>query len=134
MPPPFSLTLPAPAADIDRHGHLNNVAYVRLVQEVAAAHWHAVSTPELRAELSWFVRRHEIDYHKPIRGGDVLELTTWVGEPTAATWERFVEIRTTPDGVLMASARTVWVLVDAATVRPRRIDARLKGLFPTAPG
>jgi acyl-CoA thioester hydrolase len=127
---PFTLTVPAPADDIDRHGHLNNVAYVRLVQEVAVAHWHAVSTAELRDEVSWFVRRHEIDYHKPVRAGDVLDLVTWVGEPTAATWERFVEIRTTPDGVLMATARTVWVLVDAKTARPRRIDARLKGLFP----
>jgi acyl-CoA thioesterase FadM len=37
--PPFSITLPAPADDIDRHGHLNNVAYLRLVQDVAVAHW-----------------------------------------------------------------------------------------------
>ena len=127
----FALTVPVPSEDIDRHGHMNNVAYVRLVQEIATAHWYAVSTPELRREVSWFVRRHEIDYHKPIRGGDVLELVTWVGEPTAATWERFVEIRTT-DGTLMASARTVWVLVDATTARPKRIDAKLKGIFPTA--
>lgn len=128
--PPFTLTVPAPAEDIDRHGHLNNVAYVRLVQEVATAHWYTVSTPELRAEVSWFVRRHEIDYLKPVRAGAVLDLVTWVGEPTAATWERFVEIRCQPDGVVMASARTVWVLVDAKTARPRRIDARMKAIFP----
>jgi acyl-CoA thioester hydrolase len=128
MPPPFTLTVPAPAADIDRHGHLNNVAYVRLVQDVAAAHWDALTTPEQRAAVSWFVRRHEIDYHKPIRDGDVLELVTWVGEPTAATWERFVEIRTA-DGTVMATARTVWVLVDAATARPKRIDASMKAVF-----
>jgi acyl-CoA thioester hydrolase len=124
----FSLTVAVPDADIDRHGHLNNVAYVRLVQEAAAAHWQAVSTPELRAEVAWFVRRHEIDYLKPVRAGDVLELQTWVGEPTAATWERFVEIRSA-DGTVMASARTVWVLVDAATGRPKRIDLRLKEMF-----
>lgn len=129
--PRFTLTVPVPAEDIDRHGHLNNVAYVRLVQEIATAHWYAVSTPELRAEVSWFVRRHEIDYHKPIRDGDVLKLITWVGEPTAATWERFVEIRTA-DGTLMASARTVWVLVDAATARPKRIDQRIKEIFLSA--
>ena len=50
------------------------------------------------------------------------------GEPTAATWERFVEIRTTA-GTLMASARTVWVLVDATTARPKRIDAAMRGMF-----
>jgi acyl-CoA thioester hydrolase len=132
-PPRFTLTVPVPVEDIDRHGHLNNVAYVRLVQDVATAHWHTVSTPELRREVAWFVRRHEIDYHKPIRDGDALELITWVGEPTAATWERFVEIRTS-DGTLMASARTVWVLVDATTARPKRIDAALKGMFTSEAG
>lgn len=129
MPAPFSITVPVPVGDIDRHGHLNNVAYLRLVQDVAVAHWDAVSTPELRAELSWFVRRHEIDYHKPVRADDSLDLVTWVGEPTAATWERFVEIRRQSDAELMASARTIWVLVDATTARPRRIDSRLLGLF-----
>ncbi len=128
MPPRFTLTVPVPAEDIDRHGHLNNVAYVRLIQEAAAAHWHALSSPELRREVAWFVRRHEIDYLKPVRGGETLELVTWVGEPTAATWERFVEIRSA-DGTLMASARTVWVLVDPTTGRPKRLDAAMKGVF-----
>jgi acyl-CoA thioesterase FadM len=34
----------------------------------------------------------------------------------------------------MASARTVWVLVDAATGRPKRIDLRLKEMFGGKPG
>ena len=133
MPTRFTLTVPVPVEDIDRHGHLNHVAYVRLVQDVASAHWHTVSTPELRSEVSWFVRRHEIDYHKPIRERDARELITWVGEPTAATWERFVEIRTS-DGTLMASARRVWVLVDATTARPKRIDDSMRAAFTGEPG
>lgn len=128
-PPPYTLRVTPPAADIDRHGHLNNVAYVRLVQDAAVAHWQTAAPADLRDGLSWFVRRHEIDYLRPVRPADELDLVTWVGEPTAATWERFVEVRRAADGEVLARARTVWVLVDAATGRPRRIDARLRGLF-----
>jgi len=37
-----------------------------------------------------------------------------------------------PDGQLLVRARTVWVPLDAATARPRRIDARLTGCFAAA--
>lgn len=133
MVPRYTLAVPVPAADIDRHGHLNNVAYLRLVQDVAVAHWQAVAPADLQAAVSWVVRRHEIDYHKPVRPGDALDLVTWVGEPTAATWERFVEVRRQADDAVMAAARTVWVLIDRQSGRPRRIDGRLRGLF-LAPG
>ena len=123
----YTVTVPAPEADMDRHGHLNNVAYVRLVQEAAVAHWQAVAPADLLESVSWYVRRHEIDYHKPVRPGDTLDLVTWVGEPTAATWERFVEVRRGSE--LLAAARTVWVLIDRETGRPRRIDRRLRQLF-----
>src|SRR5436190_1697160 len=35
----FTLTLRVADADIDRQGHVNNVAFVRYVQEAAVAHW-----------------------------------------------------------------------------------------------
>ena len=126
---PYTLRVSPTAEDIDRHGHLNNVAYVRLVQDAAVAHWQSVASAELYEELSWFVRRHEIDYLKPVRPDDLLELVTWVGEPTAATWERHVEIRRVQDAEVLAKARTVWVLVDRQTGRPRRIDVWMRALF-----
>jgi acyl-CoA thioester hydrolase len=129
MSPPYTLRVPVPAADIDRHGHLNNVAHVRLVQDAAVAHWRAVAPADLRDAVSWVVRRHEIDYRLPVRPDDEIELVTWVGEPTAATWERFVEVRRAADGAVLTAARTVWVLIDAVTHRPRRIDAALRKLF-----
>ena len=127
MPPPYTLRVSPAAADFDRHGHLNNVATVKLVQDAAVAHWRAVAPDDLRDALTWYVRRHEIDYLKSVKPGDELDLVTWVGEPTAATWERFVDIRRGND--VLARARTVWVLVHADTGRPRRIDARLREVF-----
>ena len=127
MTPQYTMRVTPAAAHFDRHGHLNNVRYLRLVQDIAAAHWQVAVPADLRTDVTWFVRRHEIDYLRPVQPGDELIVVTWVGESTAATWERFVEVRR--GETVMAKARSVWVLVDAKSGRPRRIDARLRGLF-----
>ena len=79
-------------ADIDELGHVNNVVYVRWIQELAAAHWRSITSPEERAELAWVVVRHEIDYKAAARLGDALVGRTWVGDQTAATCERHTEV------------------------------------------
>lgn len=115
---------------IDRNRHVNNVAFVKLVQDAAVTHWRAVAPADVQAAVGWVVRRHEIDYLRPAFEGDELIISTWVGTPTAATWERFTEIRRPADGQTVVTARTVWVLVDATSGRPRRIDAALSALIP----
>jgi acyl-CoA thioester hydrolase len=132
MPPPtaYTLTVRVAPEDIDAQNHVNNVAYLQYVQDAAVAHWLAVAPAEIRTAVSWVVRRHEIEYRKPGFAGDELEIRTWVGEPTAATWERFTEVRRAADGELLVSARTVWVLIDAETRKPRRVDATFRGIFP----
>jgi acyl-CoA thioester hydrolase len=109
--------------DIDRQGHVNNVSFVRLVQDAAAGHWRAAAPDDVKAAYSWVVRRHEIDYLKPGFAGDELLVRTWVAEPSAATWDRFTEITRPADAAVLVKARTVWVLIDATTGRPRRVPA-----------
>jgi acyl-CoA thioester hydrolase len=125
----FTLPVQVAEGDIDRQGHVNNVAFVRYVQDAAAAHWRAVAPGEVQAAVTWVVRRHEIDYLRPGQPGDELLVRTWVGEPSGATWERFTEVTRPADGEVLVKARTVWVLLDAATGRPRRVDARLTVCF-----
>ena len=128
--PVFTWTLRVPEADVDGQGHVNNVAFVRYVQEVAVAHWRAVATPEAQAALTWVVRRHEVEYLRPGLPGDELVLRTWVGdEPSGATWERFTEVVRAGEEKPIVTARTVWVLLDAATGRPRRVGAALAARF-----
>lgn len=124
MPAAFTLPLAVRPDDIDRQGHVNNVAFVRYVQEAAVAHWTAAAPAEFQAAYTWVVRRHEVEYLKPAFPGDELVARTWVGEPTGATWERFTEVARA-DGAVLATARTVWVLLDAATGRLRRVDPRM---------
>jgi acyl-CoA thioester hydrolase len=125
----FTMTLRVPDADIDRQGHVNNVAFVRYVQEVAVAHWTSIASAEVQAAYTWVVRKHEIEYLRPAFPGEELLLRTWVGEPSGATWERFTEVLRADEDKLLVTARTVWVLLDAITGRPRRVDPALVAPF-----
>ena len=122
----FSLPIVVAPTDIDGQGHVNNVVYLRWMQEAAEAHWDAKATAELKARVTWVVTRHEVDYKVPAYLGERLVARTWVGEPTGATWERFIEIRREADDRLLARGRSVYAALDPATGRPRRVNAELR--------
>lgn len=133
MPPPADrtgLTLPvtAVAADIDELGHVNNIVYLRWVQDAATAHWQAVARAEDIARYVWVVTRHEIDYRRPTLAGEPLTLTTWVGTPRGARFDRHVEI-IGADGQLRAQALTIWALIEQATGRAVRVPADVAAPF-----
>lgn len=115
------------ASDIDEQGHVNNVAYLRWVQEVAVAHWRDAASEEMLAKYSWIVVRHEIDYKKPAFAGEEITVSTWVGEWTHVTCERFTEIHRGSD--LLVKGRTVWCMIDRETKKPTRITADLRSYF-----
>ncbi|MDQ3087935.1 MAG: acyl-CoA thioesterase [Acidobacteriota bacterium] len=123
----FSHSFRVSAEDIDVQGHVNNVAFVRWIQDVAVAHWFSAATEEIRKKLTWIVVRHEIDYKKQAFENDNVTVETWVGEPTHVSWERFTEITRGED--LLVRARSVWCLIDCQTSKPTRITSELKELF-----
>jgi acyl-CoA thioester hydrolase len=123
----FSHSFAVSPADIDEQNHVGNVAYVKWIQDIAVAHWRIIATTEMQAKLTWIVVRHEIDYKKQAFLNEPITATTWVGEPTRISWERFTEIRRGED--LLVKARTVWCLIDRETLKPTRISNELKELF-----
>ena len=122
----FTLPIVVAPTDIDGQGHVNNVVYLRWMQDAATAHWESRAPAELQARVNWVVIRHEIDYKAPGFAGERLVARTWVGEPTGATWERFIEIRRVADDRLLARGRSVYAALDPVTGRPRRVDAELR--------
>lgn len=123
---PFTLPIVVAPTDIDGQGHVNNVVYLRWMQEAATAHWDSRAPAELKARVNWVVTRHEIDYKAPAFLGERLVARTWVGEPSGATWERFIEIRRVADDRLLARGRSIYAALDPASGRPRRVDAELR--------
>src|ERR1051326_854326 len=127
----FELPIQVLEADIDELDHVNNIVYLRWVQEVATAHWFSVVTEQQKAEYAWVVLRHEIDYLRPALLGDALVARTHVGEASGARFDRYVEIWRVKDNQMLARARSVWAALDARTGRPRRVDEALRSRFHT---
>jgi acyl-CoA thioester hydrolase len=125
----FELRILVRPEDIDDLGHVNNVVYLRWMQQAATAHWESVADAATRATVHWVVIRHEIDYKAPAFVGEQLIARTRVGEATAATWERHTEVRRVSDDRLLAQCRSVYVALDPVTSRPRRMDASLRSPF-----
>ena len=119
----FSHSFRVSAEDIDLQGHVNNVAYVKWIQDIAVAHWFSVTTEEIREKYTWVVLRHEIDYKKQAFENEEVIAVTWVGEPTRISWERFTEINRCED--LLVKARSVWCLLDHVKKKPIRITGDL---------
>lgn len=125
---PFEIEVHILPGDVDGMGHVNNIVYVRWVQEVALAHWGAVAPADAQAVMTWVVLRHEIDYLRPARPGDAVRARTWIGQAQAIRYERSTEI-VRGDGTVLARGRTIWCPVDTATGRPRRVPPEVRAAF-----
>lgn len=125
---PFEIEVQIRPEDVDGMGHVNNIVYVRWVQEVAMAHWAAAAPVDAQAAMTWVVLRHEIDYLRPARPGDAVRARTWVGAGESLRYERFTEI-VRDDGTLLARGRTLWCPVDIVTGRPRRVPPDVRAAF-----
>jgi acyl-CoA thioester hydrolase len=110
--------------DIDVLGHVNNVVFVRWIQEVALAHTAALGLglDDLRRLGGAFVvARHEIDYLRPVLRGEAVEARTWISSLMVAKCVRATELVRAGDCEPLARARTTWGFVDLATGRPMRV-------------
>jgi acyl-CoA thioester hydrolase len=123
----FSHSFRVPKEDIDHLGHVNNVAYVRWVQDLAIAHWKDIASEEYQEKYGWMIVRHELDYKKQAFENDEITATTWVGEWTHVTCERFVEIYRGEE--LLVKSRTVWCIINLEKKWPTKIPRELKEKF-----
>jgi len=125
----FEIVLPVEAADLDQLGHVNNVTYLRWVQEAALAHWKSVAPAADQARVFWIVLRHEIDYLQQAFLGDGIVARTWVGSASRVRFERFTELLRAGDRMLLAKARTLWCPIDAQRHRPVAVSAEVRARF-----
>jgi len=127
--PVFERTFEARAEHIDELGHVNNAVWVQWIQEIAVAHWRSVAAREHDEAYFWVVVRHEIDYLRAAREGDVVTGRTWVGDaPQGARFDRFVEF-TGADGKPCVRSRTVWAIIERSSGRPVRVPPQVVAPF-----
>ncbi len=128
---PYELEIDIKPEDIDQLGHVNNVVYVKWVQDAAVAHWFSLASENDQKNLLWVVVRHEIDYKRPALKEDTIIARTWVGAAYRRSFERLTEIYRKSDMKLLAQARTLWCPIDAKTRRPTKVSADVYRKFST---
>ena len=128
MPHIFYLPIKVVAEDIDELNHVNNIVYLRYVQDAAVGHWKTVPE-EIASQIIWVARRHEIDYLKPAFMGDELVVKTWVDNFVGVKSLRHCEIMRGDE--VLARSVTHWISLDAQTFRTKRITEEIvKQFFP----
>lgn len=125
----FEVPVEIVPADIDELGHVNNVVYLRWVQDAATAHWRAAATGVQQETIAWVALRHEIDYRHPAMPGDAIVASTWVGSADPVRFERFVEILRASDRKVLARARTLWCPINRDTGRVMRVGDDVRRVF-----
>ncbi len=126
---PFELDIRVTPDDIDAMGHVNNIVYLRWVQEAATAHWLAATTAEEQERWLWVVSRHEIEYKRPAFEQDQIVARTWIGGADRMRFERHTQLLRSSDRKVLAQARTLWVPIDPATGRPTQVSDDLRERF-----
>jgi acyl-CoA thioester hydrolase len=113
---------------MDAFGHVNNVVYLRYLQE-ARVDMLFVHAPQHGAEAlarGVVVSRHEIGYRAPLRFRPApVRVETWVTEVRAASFMLGYEVldeSASGDRTVYAVASSILVPYDLADGRPRRVS------------
>jgi acyl-CoA thioester hydrolase len=123
--------------ECDAYGHVDNVSLVRYMQEAAfdasaAAGYNLTRYAEMNRH--WLIRETDIEYLRPLRYGDSVQVKTWVADFRRVRSRRAYELRDTSSGDLVARALTDWVFLDISTGRPTTIPAEMMAaFFPEGP-
>lgn len=127
----YSKTFTIPESSIDENGHVNNVAYVQWMQDIAVEHYESIggTNPMQLVGATWVVREHKIEYLLPAFTGEEIEIRTWVENIRRVRSLRKYEFVRKLDNKVLVKGETDWVFVDAQTGAPRAIPEEVSKVF-----
>jgi len=130
----YSKTFLIPRSSIDENGHVNNVAYVQWMQDIAVEHYSSIGGVTAQgSDATWVVREHKIKYLLPTFAGEEIEVKTWVENIRRARSLRKYEFVRKSDGRVLVQGETDWVFVDLKTGLPQAIPEKVSKIFSTSP-
>ena len=131
----YSKLFVIPESSIDENGHVNNVAYVQWMQDIAVEHYSSIGGIQVQgSESTWVVREHKIEYLLPAFAGEEVEIKTWVENIRRVRSLRKYEFVRKSDGKMLVKGETDWVFVDVKTGSPRAVPVAVADVFtPSIP-
>jgi acyl-CoA thioester hydrolase len=131
----YRYDLKVPKEAIDENGHVNNVEYLRWVQDAAAQHSETSGCTSASQAIGaiWVVRMHRIEYLRPAFEGDEISVLTWISNIRRVQSLRKYKIIRIIDNMLLAEGETDWVYVDAQSGKVRSIPTNVMSGFEVVP-
>jgi len=128
--PTYSKLIKIPKSSIDENGHVNNVAYVQWMQDIAVEHYASIGGIEAQgSESTWVVREHKIEYFLPAFENEEIEIKTWVENIRRVRSLRKYEFVRKSDDKVLVKGETDWVFVDVKTGMPRAVPKEVENIF-----
>jgi acyl-CoA thioester hydrolase len=128
--PTYSKTIIIPKNSIDENGHVNNVAYVQWMQDIAVEHYASIGGIQAQgSDATWVIREHRIEYLLPAFEGEEIEIRTWVENIRKVRSLRKYEFVRKADDKVLVKGETDWVFVDTKTGSPRAIPDEVTRVF-----
>jgi acyl-CoA thioester hydrolase len=125
MPEALSVDVPLRWSDMDAYGHVNNVQFLRLLEDARVVALGAWFDGQELLDRGVIVSRHEIEYLAPLvfRPAPV-RITLWPSAVSTAGFDVGYEIADPPavGSRVYARAETGLVAYDLGQARPRRLD------------
>jgi acyl-CoA thioester hydrolase len=119
-----------PQSAIDENGHVNNVAYVQWMQDIAVEHYAFIGGIQAQGpDATWVVRSHRIEYFLPAFLGEEIKIKTWVENIQRVRSLRMYEFVRRLDEKVLVKGETDWVFVDVKSGRPLAIPEEVANLF-----
>jgi acyl-CoA thioester hydrolase len=129
----YKLTVTGDAVDVN--GHVNNLEYLRWMQDAAILHSDAQGCTKATtaAGATWVVRTHRVEYLRPAFAGEEIIVLTWVSNFRRVQSLRKYKIIRVKDNAVLVEGETDWVFVDAQTGRLRSIPKNVMAAFEILP-
>lgn len=129
----YELTVPEDAVDVN--GHVNNLEYLRWMQDAAILHSDSQGCTRITtaAGAAWVVRMHRVEYLRPAFSGEQIIVLTWVSNFRRVQSLRKYRIIRVRDNAVLVEGETDWVFVDAKTGRLRSIPKNVIAAFEVLP-
>ena len=128
---PYRVDVPLRWSDMDAYGHVNNVQFLRLLEDarvIGFQAWFGQDRSLLKEGV--VVARHEIEYLAPLDFRHApISVDMWATKISGSSFNLAYEVRDPAEvgTTLYARAETTLVAYDFATASPRRLRPRRAG-------
>ena len=135
-PTPYTLPWMVTQEHIDHYKHVNNVAYLMQVEQLAWAHSNSLGL-EFRdyqaCDRGMVIRRHELDYVLPSHLGDTLQCATWIVEcdKRLSLTRRFQFVCERRNQTVFR-AKTQFICISLSDGKPKRMPESFQTIYGNA--